>query len=135
MPDPPGRRVVPLRKHLLHPLHDVRQFQPILRLDVKFQPVILKAQAPNPEDEPKHCLAEDRRKDRQCPGVAKEGFPVIDTGTDLVPHSLSKYTQLSHRRYYGIGLHIALPKLQKNAKSTKEATVNKLSKWDTKTVH
>jgi hypothetical protein len=92
MPDPPFRRIVPLRKYLLHPLHDVRQFQPVLRLDVKRKPVILKMQMANPEDEPKHGLAEDLFEDPQRPVAAEEGFPVIDAGADFVPHSLSKYT-------------------------------------------
>jgi hypothetical protein len=92
MPDPPFRRVVALCEYLFHPFHDVRQFQPLFRLDVKREPVILKMQPANSEDEPAHGLAEDLFEDPQRPAAAEEGFPVIDTGTDFVPHFLSKYT-------------------------------------------
>jgi hypothetical protein len=117
MPNPPIRRVVPLGKHLFHPLHDVRQFKPVLRFDVKREPVILKAQIPNPENKPKHGLLKHLGEDRQCPVAAKEGFPVIDTGPDFVPHTLSKYTSLSHRTYYGIDMLVALSGLTKNEKT------------------
>jgi hypothetical protein len=77
---------------LPYPLHDVRQFQPVLRLDLKRQPVVLKAQVPNREGKAKHCLTEHLREDRRGIGAAEEGFPVVDTGTDFVPYALSKYT-------------------------------------------
>jgi hypothetical protein len=117
MPDPPGFRVVPLGEYLLHPLHDVRQFKPVLRPDVKREPVILKTELPNLEDKPKHSLIEHLCKDRQCPVAAKEGFPVIDPGTDFVPHSLSKYTSLSHRGYYGIDMLCCFTGMKKNEKT------------------
>jgi hypothetical protein len=58
MPRPPRLPVVPLRKRLLQPLHDSGKFQPILRLDIKREPVILKTQTANLEDEPKFRLME-----------------------------------------------------------------------------
>jgi hypothetical protein len=50
VPNAPVRPVVPLGKHLLQPLHDGRQFQPLRRFDIKRQPVIRKAQPPNLEN-------------------------------------------------------------------------------------
>jgi hypothetical protein len=88
MPRPPVRRIEPLREHLFKPLHNVRQFQPVLRPDVNGKPVILKLQPPDFEHEPKFRLMEHGGKDGQCLIMAKQGFPVVDTGTDFVPDSL-----------------------------------------------
>jgi hypothetical protein len=92
MPRPPVRRVEPLGEYLLHPLHDLRQFQPVLRPDVKGKPVILKLQPPDLEHEPKFRLSKHGGKDGQGLIPAEQGFPVIDTGTDFVPNSLCEYT-------------------------------------------
>jgi hypothetical protein len=86
--DPPRQPVVPLGKGLLQPLHDPGELQPVRRLNVKPQPVILQAQPQNLEIEPALDFKEDPGKKHQGPIQAEERFPVVDAGTDLVPHPL-----------------------------------------------
>jgi hypothetical protein len=92
MPHPPRRRVVPLGKYLLHPLHNPRQFKPIRRPDIKPQPVILNSQPANLEGKPQHGLPENPGEHPQHFGAAEKGFAVVNTGADFVPHPLSKNT-------------------------------------------
>jgi hypothetical protein len=90
--DPPLGLVYPLGEHLFQPLHDLRQFQPLDGLDVKPQPVILKAQAANREPKPEPRLVKHPGKDGQGRTAAEKGFPVVDPGADFVPDMLSQYT-------------------------------------------
>jgi hypothetical protein len=92
MPNPSRRRVVPLGEYLLHPLHNPRQFKPIRRSDIKPQPVILNTQSANLEGKPQHGLPEYPGEHPQRFSVAKDGFAVVDTGADFIPHPLSKNT-------------------------------------------
>jgi hypothetical protein len=91
MPDPAFRPVVPLGEHLFQPLLDSRKFQPIRRLDIKRQPVIDKTQSPNFEDKPEFRLTEHPGKQRQGFAATEQRFPVVDAGTDFVPHPLFQY--------------------------------------------
>jgi hypothetical protein len=88
MPGPSCRSVVPLRKGLLHPLHYIRQFQPIRRPDIKPEQITLKTQALNIEGKPKFRLMEHLLKNLPGRILAEQGFPVVDLGADLVPHTL-----------------------------------------------
>jgi hypothetical protein len=92
VPGSPGRHVIPLGEYLLHPLHDFRQLKPVFRLDIKHKPVLLDPQTANRETKPKHGLLEHPGENGQGFGAAEEGFPVVDTGTDFVPHILSEFT-------------------------------------------
>jgi hypothetical protein len=88
MPGPPGLPVVPLGEGLLQPLHYFGKLQPILRLDIKRKPIILKTQSPNLEDKPKFRLMEhlvEKRPDFRPP---EQWFPVVDLGADFVPDTL-----------------------------------------------
>jgi hypothetical protein len=88
MPDPPGLPVVPLRESLLQPLHDSGKLQPILRLDIKREPIVLKTQAANLEDKPKFRLMELPGENRPGFGHEEQRFPVVDLGADFVPDTL-----------------------------------------------
>jgi hypothetical protein len=92
MPDPPVIPVVPHGKGLLQPLHYRREFQAVCWLDVKGQPVIGKTQPANREDKPKGGLTEHLVKQGQGMPPAEQGFPVVDPGTDCVPHPLFQFT-------------------------------------------
>jgi hypothetical protein len=79
MPYPPFLHIIPLRKYLLHPLQ-------------YYKPIILKTQAAPLKDEPLFRLPEDPGKEGKGLRVTEQGFPVVNTGTDMVPHSLFKDT-------------------------------------------
>jgi hypothetical protein len=92
MPNPPGLPVVPLGKRLLQPLHDSGKLQPILRLDEKRQPIILKTQAANIEDEPKFRLMKHPVENLPDFRLPEQRFPVVDLGADFVPDTLLEYS-------------------------------------------
>jgi hypothetical protein len=92
MPDPPGLPVVPLGKRLFQPLHDSGKFQPILRLDVKRKPIILKAQGAYLEDKPMFRLMEHPGENRPDFRPPEQRFPVVDLGADFVPDTLSEFS-------------------------------------------
>jgi hypothetical protein len=85
MPDPPGLPVIPLRKRLLQPLHDSGELQPVLGLDVKRKPVILKAQAANLEDKPLFRLMEHPVENRPDFRPAEQRFPVVAWRAGSIP--------------------------------------------------
>jgi hypothetical protein len=91
VPDPPVIPVVPLGKGLLQPLHYRREFQAVRGLYIKGQPVVGKPQPANREDKPKGGLTEHPVKQGQGMTPAEQGFPVVDPGTDFVPHPLFQY--------------------------------------------
>jgi hypothetical protein len=62
-------------------------------------------QSANPENEPKHGLAEHLRKDRLYPNMAEKGFPVVDTGTDF-PLYLLAYSHIGLVRSVREGLRL-----------------------------
>jgi hypothetical protein len=90
VPDPPRRRVIPLREYLLHPFHYFRQFESVSGLDKKHEPVILKPHLSNDEGKPVHGFPEDPGEDRQGIVAAEKGFAVVDVGTDFVPDIVSE---------------------------------------------
>jgi hypothetical protein len=92
VPGPPHRTVVPLREGLLHPLHYIRELQPILRPDIKLQQITFKTQSLNLEGKPKFRLVEHLLKN--LPGLffLEQEFPVVNLGADFVPHTLLEYT-------------------------------------------
>jgi hypothetical protein len=92
MPYPPIYPVVPLSKYLLQPLHDRRQRQPIRRLNVERQPIVYNMQPANLKGKPKRGLLEHPGKQGHGLTPAEQGFPVVDLGTDFVPHPLFQYT-------------------------------------------
>jgi hypothetical protein len=88
MPNPPGLPVVPLGEGLLHPLHDSGKLQPILRLDIKREPIVFKTQAANLEDKPKFRFMEHPGENRPGLILSEQWFPIVDLGTDFVPDTL-----------------------------------------------
>jgi hypothetical protein len=92
VPAPPGQRVVPLGKHLLHPLHNSRQLKPVLGLDVKANPVSLNTEAPDLEGEAEHGFPEHPVEKGGAFWLAKEGLPVVDAGAHFIPNTLGKLT-------------------------------------------
>jgi hypothetical protein len=92
MPAPPGQRIVPLGKHLFHPLHNGRKRKPVLGLDVKANPVGLDTEASDLEGETEHGFPKDPYEKGGGPGPAEDGLPVIDAGVNLIPNALGKLT-------------------------------------------
>jgi hypothetical protein len=92
MPNPPGLPVVPLGKRLLQPLHDSGKFQPVLRLDVNPQLIILKTQAANLKDKPKFRLTEHPVENIPNLLFPEQRFPIVDLGADFVPNTLLEYS-------------------------------------------
>jgi hypothetical protein len=88
MPGPSRSPVVPLGKGLLHPLHYIRQFQPVFRPDIKPEQITLKTQSPNLEGKPDFRLMEHPAKNRPGLFSPEQWFPVVDAGADFVPHTL-----------------------------------------------
>jgi hypothetical protein len=88
MPAPPGQPVVPLGEGLFDPLHNSRKFHPVLRLDIESEPVILQAQGAHGEHEPELRRLKHLVKERQGFGSAKQRFPIVDLGADLIPRPL-----------------------------------------------
>jgi hypothetical protein len=82
--------VVALGEDLLQPLHDSRKHLAIRRLDIKCKPVIGNTKPPNIEDKPFFRLPENPVKQDQRLRAQEQGFPVIKTGADFVPHPLSE---------------------------------------------
>jgi hypothetical protein len=89
---PPFLPVIPLGKYLFHPLHNYRQLPPSFRFNIKGQPIIRKTEAPNSEGETAGRFAEHPDKNRPGLTAAEEGFPVVDAGTDFVPHARFQFT-------------------------------------------
>jgi hypothetical protein len=92
VPAPSRLPVVPLREGLLQPLHYIRKFQPVLRLDVKRKQIAFKAQATNLEDKPKLCLMKHPAKNIPDFRLQEQGFPGVDLGADFVPDTLLEYS-------------------------------------------
>jgi hypothetical protein len=92
MPDPPRLPVVPLGECLFQPLHDGGKFKPILRLDIKRKPIILKAQMANLKDKPMFRFVEHPGEKRPDFGPAEQRFPVVNLGADFIPDTLLEYS-------------------------------------------
>jgi hypothetical protein len=90
MPYPPLLPVKPLRKYLLQPLHYLRQLKPLLGLNEKRKPVILKLQGTEVEGEAFFRLAEYAGEKEEGVSPVEQGLAVIDTGTYPVPDPLLK---------------------------------------------
>jgi hypothetical protein len=88
MPDPSHQPVVPLGEGLLDPLHNRRKLQPVFRLDVEAEPIILQAQGAHGEYEPEFRFPKYLVKERQGFGAAEQRLPIVDLGADLIPHPL-----------------------------------------------
>jgi hypothetical protein len=88
VPYPSGHPVIPFRKGLFDPLHNGRKLHPVLRFDVKGEPIILKAQGADCEHEPELRLPEHLVKKSQGPGMTEQRFPIVDTGADCIPRVL-----------------------------------------------
>jgi hypothetical protein len=109
MPDPPLRPDAPPGEGLLHPFHNSGKLQPILRLHIEHKPVILKTQDANLEDKPEPRLPEHTGKKRPGPVPSEQGLPIVDTGTNFVPHTLFEFTQRSHTHIFmGLSCRFAL---------------------------
>jgi hypothetical protein len=92
MPRPSRLTVVPLREGLLHPLHYIRQLQPILRPDIEPEQITFKSQSLNLEGKPEFRFMEHLLKNLPGRILAEQGFPVVDLGVDFVPHTLLEYS-------------------------------------------
>jgi hypothetical protein len=92
VPGPSHRTVVPLREGLLHPLHYIRQLQPVLRPDIKPEQITFKTQSPNLKGKPVFRLTEYLFKNLPGRILAEQGFPVVYLGLDFVPHTLLEYS-------------------------------------------
>jgi hypothetical protein len=92
VPAPPGQRVVPLGKDLLHLLHNSRKLQSVLGLNVKTNPVSLKLEAPDLEGETEHGFPEHPVEKGDGPGLTEDGLPVVNAGSHFIPDTLGKLT-------------------------------------------
>jgi hypothetical protein len=92
MPYPSLQPVIALGKHLLHPLQYFGQRLPVFRLDVKRNPVVVKAEPPDLKGEAEHGFTKHFGKKGGGLGLAEDGLAVVDTGAHFVPNVLGKLT-------------------------------------------
>jgi hypothetical protein len=90
MPDPPIHPVKPLREHLLHPFHDIRELKPVRRQNVECQPIIRKSQSPDREPIAPFRLPEHPGEQGHGSTPPEQRLPIVDTGAYPVPNALTK---------------------------------------------
>jgi hypothetical protein len=88
MPGPIRTQIEPHRKRLLHPLHDRRKLQPVLRLDVERQPFPVKPKPAKLEVEALPRLAKYPAEDLHRLLLTEQRLAVVDRRPNFIPDIL-----------------------------------------------
>jgi hypothetical protein len=86
------QKVEPYTECLLQPLHDIRQLEPVLRLDIKIKPFVLQAESPDFKNETLRHFVQNLGEQRKRLPRLKQGFPPVYGRADFVPHAISKFS-------------------------------------------